>query len=457
MKLAASIVTALGLLIGACAATDKREAATAVRRADSGLVRQRSLEDNKIILGGSSIIEAALTDPSSGAYDLFGADVFGVSFLGAYRLLCAFCVSSAYGCGFGAPVFGAHLFGADVFGVSFLGAYGLFGAFCVSGAYGFGVPVFGAYDLFGVPVFGADLFSAPVFGDRAHRAAVVGADVFWFRDRVFGADFFGVSFLGAYGLFGAFCVSGAYGFGVPVFGAYHLFGVPVFGAYDLFSAPVFGDRAHRAAVVGADVSGSGTVSSVPPSAFPFGAPTGTPTSISTGVCVDDANFRLNDKERLGCVWVSKKRDTRCALVHKAQSQPASAYCRGTCSESCFTEEPTVAPTTEPTFTPSDGSRCLDDDNFIIGKKSCKWVGKNPTKRCAKKSDGSGTRAMDACPSVCNLRCTCANSKKSFKFEKSRVLCKIMRKEHCKAASGKKIVADHCPRKCNDCYPGIIIQ
>jgi len=79
---------------------------------------------------------------------------------------------------------------------------------------------------------------------------------------------------------------------------------------------------------------------------------------------------------------------------------------------------------------------------------------------------------------CDLRCSCKNSKKKFKFDpetngrklkstkkekapknKKDVKCAeiVPTEGDCtKPAGWNKIVADFCPKKCDDCYEGITV-
>eukprot|EP00537_Pseudo-nitzschia_pungens_P018613 CAMPEP_0172399710 /NCGR_PEP_ID=MMETSP1061-20121228/42446_1 /TAXON_ID=37318 /ORGANISM="Pseudo-nitzschia pungens, Strain cf. pungens" /LENGTH=490 /DNA_ID=CAMNT_0013132695 /DNA_START=105 /DNA_END=1577 /DNA_ORIENTATION=- len=107
--------------------------------------------------------------------------------------------------------------------------------------------------------------------------------------------------------------------------------------------------------------------------------------------------------------------------------------------------------------------CNNDDFFRLNGKNnrdCNWAAKKPGKRCRKKDKTSNYRVKAFCPLACDLRCSCNNSKKSFKLDgDGKVLkCKkVKKKEQCnQGATSKKLwgttVADFCPRKCDSCLP-----
>mmetsp|Transcript_16297 Transcript_16297/g.33757 ORF Transcript_16297/g.33757 Transcript_16297/m.33757 type:complete len:490 (-) Transcript_16297:248-1717(-) len=211
-------------------------------------------------------------------------------------------------------------------------------------------------------------------------------------------------------------------------------------------------------VPSASPSGSPSdVPSVTPSSTPSDTPSVTPSLAPTDlVCKDDPNFFLNGVTRLTCAWVEKKKtETRCLLVDKISGELVSFYCQETCIDSCSSEAPTEVPTPAPTFLPSAKDPCLDRSGYLYnGKegKGCNWAARRVTKRCKKKEGRDiGGKVKDYCPSVCDLRCKCTNSKENFRFKGQKVTCKILRKNQCQKKKGKKIIADFCPRKCKDCY------
>lgn len=197
-----------------------------------------------------------------------------------------------------------------------------------------------------------------------------------------------------------------------------------------------------------------SVPSLKPSTFPSETPSNNFFSNSPTVdCKDDVNFLLNKNKRLTCDWIGRRKtDYRCNLMNKFTNLPASFYCPATCNPDC---RATQSPTVSPTFQPSIKSPCEDMDGFKYNdssKKDCNWVSAAPTKRCRKKDKFTGLRAKDACPSTCNRRCTCRNSKVTFKVRGKPKTCKTVRKKQCNLkVTKKRVVADLCPRKCQDCY------
>jgi len=189
-----------------------------------------------------------------------------------------------------------------------------------------------------------------------------------------------------------------------------------------------------------------------PSSQPI--PSSSPSSSSTIDCIDDLDYRANGKENQSCEWVAKRNTRkRCDLGGKVKEDQANFFCRLTCNPAC---EPPPAPTAAPTFKPSVEPPCKDVEEFVINGvvRNCKWTGKFENVRCKRLTE-SGIKVSDACPSVCDRRCTCTNTSKIFPFENKKRTCKLIlkRKGDClKKAGRKKIVADFCPRKCLDCYP-----
>mmetsp|Transcript_24742 Transcript_24742/g.55259 ORF Transcript_24742/g.55259 Transcript_24742/m.55259 type:complete len:493 (-) Transcript_24742:94-1572(-) len=196
--------------------------------------------------------------------------------------------------------------------------------------------------------------------------------------------------------------------------------------------------------------------SMSPSGSPSGLPSTSPSQPPSIDCSDDPSFSLNNVKRLTCSWVAKKKTaTRCMLVDKVSGLDVSYFCPFTCDPVCTTDAPTAAPTLAPTLSPSSESRCVDDPNLKYkgdSEKNCKWVGLSTLKRCKKKQ--SGEKLAVSCPSVCDYRCSCVNSKKKFQVKTfdGKSTCKVIRKKHCQMKAIKnKIVADFCPRKCGSCY------
>ena len=119
----------------------------------------------------------------------------------------------------------------------------------------------------------------------------------------------------------------------------------------------------------------------------------------------------------------------------------------------------------PSMAPSlVGGKCANDPTFKTTKKgrNCNWVAGRPDSRC-KMVGEDGSKAKDSCRMSCDLRCACKNSEKKFNFKKKtskkdskkgnkKTNCSKIKVADCsKPAGNNKIVADFCPKKCNDCY------
>ena len=124
------------------------------------------------------------------------------------------------------------------------------------------------------------------------------------------------------------------------------------------------------------------------------------------------------------------------------------------------------PSSEPSSDRLVGGKCTNDPTFKTAKKGgdCNWVADRPDKRC-KMMGENGSYAKESCHMSCNLRCACKNSKMNFNFEKryskkkkakkgkkNKSSCAKINLADCSKPAGvDKIVADFCPKKCNDCY------
>jgi len=94
----------------------------------------------------------------------------------------------------------------------------------------------------------------------------------------------------------------------------------------------------------------------------------------------------------------------------------------------------------------------------VKKLGAKKLYKKQDMFCRKKEKVLGGKIKDFCPSVCNLRCSCKNSKIAFTLKdvgkKSEYFCSDFKgKRHCDEPikNRKKFMKDFCPRKCGDCY------
>ena len=111
------------------------------------------------------------------------------------------------------------------------------------------------------------------------------------------------------------------------------------------------------------------------------------------------------------------------------------------------------------FVPTDTSRsfvndaayCTDSPRFFrdvkVAKRAvkCKWVSKNPEKRCFR---GKGEVAI-ACPTTCKivLPCSCQDVKMPFKLGKKLVTCSEITQNQCDKVKGIK---ETCRMTCGEC-------
>eukprot|EP00534_Pseudo-nitzschia_fraudulenta_P010808 CAMPEP_0201204002 /NCGR_PEP_ID=MMETSP0851-20130426/168018_1 /ASSEMBLY_ACC=CAM_ASM_000631 /TAXON_ID=183588 /ORGANISM="Pseudo-nitzschia fraudulenta, Strain WWA7" /LENGTH=254 /DNA_ID=CAMNT_0047492043 /DNA_START=112 /DNA_END=873 /DNA_ORIENTATION=- len=99
--------------------------------------------------------------------------------------------------------------------------------------------------------------------------------------------------------------------------------------------------------------------------------------------------------------------------------------------------------------------CKDSEDFLFRDnpdKGCKWATKRSAKRCKKTDEGTGILVADACPSACDLRCTCRNKRKEFQFNEKSTRCNKIEESDCSSvADNGNNLADMCPKKCKDCY------
>jgi len=139
----------------------------------------------------------------------------------------------------------------------------------------------------------------------------------------------------------------------------------------------------------------------------------TPTFSSIFDCTNDHTFRLNGNKKKDCGWVGEKRTRyRCKLRDKGSKRKVLALCPLTCKKKCApfrTNAPSPAPT------PEVLKFCYQDDpKFRFKgnpKKDCLWARQYPTGRCGKKDQKNEKRVRESCPSACNLRCVCKNTRK----------------------------------------------
>ncbi len=200
-------------------------------------------------------------------------------------------------------------------------------------------------------------------------------------------------------------------------------------------------------------SSNPTLSSAP-SSVPSEGPSNSssPTDAPSVDCVDDDTFRVNNNPSLSCSWVGTwKTEERCLL---GKGKKAYDFCVATCNAAC--QPP---PTMGPTFIASN-NRCQNDDSwkYKFSGQGCDWVAVKPRRRCKKFDPSTDVKAKVACPGACDLRCICKNTRREFKFKGiPNSGCKDLTRTggDCYAPAGingKRIAADFCPARCDDCYP-----
>ena len=96
-----------------------------------------------------------------------------------------------------------------------------------------------------------------------------------------------------------------------------------------------------------------------------------------------------------------------------------------------------------------------EEEFNISKKktsTCKIL--ESFKKSKRKKICKKKVALESCPGICNMKCTCKD-KKTFKFNKKKYKCKKVNKNgqpQCNDnVNKKKMVSDVCPKKCGTCY------
>ena len=102
----------------------------------------------------------------------------------------------------------------------------------------------------------------------------------------------------------------------------------------------------------------------------------------------------------------------------------------------------------------------DDPTFALNGKpwrNCAWAAKKPSRRCGKKDKTTNEKVKVFCPSSCDLRCACKNSKRKFTIDGKTMKCNKRSKEKnfCSLEANfpnrKVRVADICPKKCKTCF------
>ena len=103
-----------------------------------------------------------------------------------------------------------------------------------------------------------------------------------------------------------------------------------------------------------------------------------------------------------------------------------------------------------------------DDSFykrsgkfqITKKKSTTCIALESSKKARRKKICQQKAALESCPGICNMKCTCKD-KKTFKFNKKKYKCKKTGREgqpQCNdTVNEKNKVSDLCPKKCGTCY------
>ena len=179
-----------------------------------------------------------------------------------------------------------------------------------------------------------------------------------------------------------------------------------------------------------------------------------------GGCADSSDFRLNGKKRRNCKWAGRKRKkSRCNKVDEDTGMKVKQFCRKTCYKNC--DEPPPSPSPQPPD-PDHANRCFDTEGFAFEgerSKDCDWVKELPSLRCNQKDETKNDAEIRTfCPSVCNKRCTCQDSKKTI--PSLDIKCKDVRKQkHCREDSGMEghpQVRDMCPLKCDYCIATIVL-
>jgi len=95
-----------------------------------------------------------------------------------------------------------------------------------------------------------------------------------------------------------------------------------------------------------------------------------------------------------------------------------------------------------------------NETFKIGKKTTTCNALDSKKKSKQKKLCKKSAALEACPAICNTKCTCEDKKK-FKIKGKKFKCKKVNKKgqpECSDFVNKKNkVSDFCPNKCDACY------
>jgi len=156
--------------------------------------------------------------------------------------------------------------------------------------------------------------------------------------------------------------------------------------------------------------------------------------------------------------------TSCRKVSEEFPEACGWFCNpGTCSTLIPTRNlapsPLPLPTSPPISVPA--GQCIDSEGYEDTATSvfvtCQQL-KNGTK---KKRKCKSQKVAQACPSVCNLRCSCKDSngkvkiKAAGRFKGKRFKCKKLGKRNqptCDTlVKGDRLAAYFCPKKCKDCF------
>jgi len=171
---------------------------------------------------------------------------------------------------------------------------------------------------------------------------------------------------------------------------------------------------------------------------------------STG-CQDDRTWQDAQSQK-GCIWVAKRAEKRCKR-ESSEAVSANDACALSCGNCALTS--TVIPPSDATATPCSDDTTWEDEQSNLG---CHWVAKSPYIRC-KRESSEGVSANDACALSCgNCPSTGCQDDRTWQDAQSQKGClwvaQRKTEKRCKRVSseadGLVSANDACALTCGNC-------
>eukprot|EP00536_Pseudo-nitzschia_multiseries_P017651 jgi/Psemu1/51904/gm1.51904_g len=151
--------------------------------------------------------------------------------------------------------------------------------------------------------------------------------------------------------------------------------------------------------------------------------------LAVGVCENDAAFRWNGKEKFDCTWAGKKkRRKRCHQKDKTSGKKILHHCPLSCKKKCAYSR--ICERDDPDFK-------LNNDST----KNCDWAAAKPNTRCKTKDKTTKKKVEESCPSACDLKCSCMDSKKFMNGGKKN-FCKEIAESQCSEKTSIPLPPNH---------------